>query len=59
MSNIEDNRALCVGVSKSLDDYYNKVYDRNLNPNYEQEFISTGFYDEDMLSENEREARWS
>lgn len=59
MNNIEDNRAFCAGISKSLDEYYNKVYDRNLNPNYEQEFISTGFYDEDMLSENEREARWS
>lgn len=54
----KDNREFCASISRSLDEYYNKVYDRNLNPNYDQEFISTGFYDEDLLSENEREARW-
>ncbi|MBE7067419.1 MAG: hypothetical protein E7385_07710 [Ruminococcaceae bacterium] len=58
MNETVECRDFCIAISKSLDEYYNRIYDRQLNPNYDEEFISTGFYDQDMLSENEREARW-
>ena len=48
----------CISISKSLDLYYNRIYDPNSNPNYHEEFISTGFYDQDLLSETDREDRW-